>query len=69
MVVLTDQAGNRFVFSGGDNGLSFNQPATVASILGKHSLFELSGSRYNLVRDAIVGFLKPESIQRYLGEM
>ncbi|GMJ14324.1 cytochrome P450, family 716, subfamily A, polypeptide 1 [Hibiscus trionum] len=69
MVVVTGQAGNRFVFGGGDNGLSLNQPASVVKVLGKNSLFEMSGSRHKLVRGAIVNFLKPESIQRYAARM
>lgn len=68
-VVITGQAGNRFVFGGGDTGIGGNQVATVASILGKHSIFELSGSRHKLVRSAITNFLKPENIQRIVGEI
>lgn len=68
-VVITGQAGNRFVFGGGDTGIGGNQVATVARILGKHSIFELSGSRHKLVRSAITNFLKPESIQRIVGEI
>ncbi|CAK7339979.1 unnamed protein product [Dovyalis caffra] len=48
-VVLTGQAGNKFLFSGGD-GISCEQPKTIASILGKYSLFEISGSRHKLLR-------------------
>ncbi|KAK6233401.1 hypothetical protein QUC31_005807 [Theobroma cacao] len=69
MVVLTGQAGNRFVFNGGDHGLSCNQPTSVVRVLGKYSLFEMSGSRHKLVRGAITNFLKPESIQRFLAKM
>lgn len=67
-VVITGQAGNRFVFGGGDTGIGGNQVATVASILGKQSIFELSGSRHKLVRSAVTNFLKPENIQRIVGE-
>ncbi|XP_004308981.1 PREDICTED: taxane 13-alpha-hydroxylase-like [Fragaria vesca subsp. vesca] len=67
-IVITGQAGNRFVFGGGDTGIGGNQVATVASILGKQSIFELSGSRHKLVRSAITNFLKPENIQRIVGE-
>ncbi|KAK2637219.1 hypothetical protein Ddye_032011 [Dipteronia dyeriana] len=57
MVVLTGQVGNRFEFSGGDNGISFNQPGTVAKILGKYSLLEISGPQHKLIRGAISNFL------------
>ncbi|KAL6291205.1 hypothetical protein ACE6H2_008715 [Prunus campanulata] len=68
-VVLTGQAGNRFVFSGSDNGIAGNQVETASKILGKHSIFELSESRHKLVRSGLMSFLKPESIQRFVGEM
>ncbi|KAJ0045342.1 hypothetical protein Pint_06626 [Pistacia integerrima] len=68
-MVLTGQAGNRFVFSGGDNGISYNQPSSAVKIFGKYSLFDMSGQRHKLIRGAIASFLKPESIQRYLHQM
>ncbi|KAK0608517.1 hypothetical protein LWI29_031865 [Acer saccharum] len=68
-VVLTGQAGNKFMFSGSDNGIAGNQVVTVANILGKRSMFEVSGHRHKLVRGAILSFLKPESLQRLVGEM
>ncbi|XVF24340.1 hypothetical protein REPUB_Repub13aG0119400 [Reevesia pubescens] len=68
-VVLTGQAGNRFIFSGRDNGIASNQVGTAAGILGKHSIFELPGPRHKIVRGAIMNFLKPESIQRFVPAM
>ena len=62
-------AGNRFVFRGGDNGISCNQPTSVVMVLGKNSLFEMSGSQHKLIRGAITNFLKPESIQRFVAKM
>ncbi|PQM36219.1 taxadiene 5-alpha hydroxylase-like [Prunus yedoensis var. nudiflora] len=35
----------------------------------RHSIFELSESRHKLVRSGLMSFLKPESIQRFVGEM
>ncbi|KAA8533977.1 hypothetical protein F0562_031494 [Nyssa sinensis] len=69
IVVVTGQAGNRFVFSGSDNGIASNQPVSAGSILGKHSIFEVSGSRHKLVRGAMMTFLRPESLQRFVGKM
>ncbi|MBA0627332.1 hypothetical protein Godav_004858 [Gossypium davidsonii] len=69
MVIMTGQVGNRFVFSGGADGVSFNQPTSVVKVLGKNSLFEMSGFRHKLIRGAIVNFLKPESIQRFASKM
>ncbi|RVW42369.1 Taxadiene 5-alpha hydroxylase [Vitis vinifera] len=46
-----------------------SKPMSVAKILGKHSIFELAGTRHKLVRGAIMNFLKPESIQRSVSRM
>ncbi|GMN41150.1 hypothetical protein TIFTF001_010379 [Ficus carica] len=69
VAIVTGQAGNRFVFNGGDGALSLNQPKSVTKILGKYSLFEITGPRHKLIRAAIAAFVTPESIQRYLGDM
>ncbi|XP_024927712.3 cytochrome P450 716B1 [Ziziphus jujuba] len=69
-IVMTGQAGNRFILGrNSDNGLVGNQPASAVAILGKHSIFELSGSRHKLVRGAITSILRPESIRRFVSEM
>ncbi|KAF9595743.1 hypothetical protein IFM89_003485 [Coptis chinensis] len=68
VIVLTGQAGNKFIFSAND-ALGSNQPVSVARILGDHSIFELDGKRHKLVRGAMMSFLRPESIQRFVGEM
>lgn len=68
-VIITGQAGNRFIFSASDTGMAGNQPAPVRAILGNNSIFEISGPRYKLVKSAIMNFLRPESIQRYVCEM
>ncbi|PIA50595.1 hypothetical protein AQUCO_01200060v1 [Aquilegia coerulea] len=68
VVVLTGQAGNKFIFSAND-AITNNLPASVAKIIGAHSIFELQGKRHKLVRGAMMNFLRPESIQRFVGEM
>ncbi|PIA32452.1 hypothetical protein AQUCO_04500214v1 [Aquilegia coerulea] len=68
VVVLTGQAGNKFIFSAND-AIASNQPVSVARIIGAHSIFELQGKRHKLVRGAMMNFLRPESIQRFVGEM
>ncbi|OWM69873.1 hypothetical protein CDL15_Pgr025722 [Punica granatum] len=50
-VFLTCQAGNKFLFSRSDSGISTTQVTTAKDILGSHSIFELSGSRRRLLRD------------------
>ncbi|KAL9672318.1 hypothetical protein QQ045_028568 [Rhodiola kirilowii] len=69
VVVLTGQPGNKFMFNGGDNGIASNLVLSSAKILGVNSIFEVSGTRHTLVRGAIMSFLKPESIQNYVGQM
>ena len=69
LVVLTGQVGNRLAFSGDDNRISYQQPKSISRILGKNNLFEISGSRKKLIRGAVVGYLWPESIQKFVGVM
>lgn len=69
VVVITGPAGNKFILGGGDNGVASNQPASASKILGKKSIFEVSGLRHKLVRGALMSFLKPETLQRFVGEM
>uniref|UniRef100_A0A7N0TCL8 Cytochrome P450 n=1 Tax=Kalanchoe fedtschenkoi TaxID=63787 RepID=A0A7N0TCL8_KALFE len=68
-VVLTGQSGNKFMFNGGDNGIASNLVFPSAKILGFKSIFEITGSRHAIVRGAIMSFLRPETIQNYVGQM
>lgn len=68
--VITGLAGNRFIYTATDSGIAANQPAPVRATLGKkNTIFEISGPRYKLVKSAIINFLRPESMQRYVCEM
>lgn len=68
VIVLTGQAGNKFIFSAND-AIGSNQPVSVARIIGQHSIFEVQGKRHKLLRGAMMSFLRPDSIQRFVGEM
>ncbi|CAK9141246.1 unnamed protein product [Ilex paraguariensis] len=68
-VVLFGQAGNKFVLGSDEGVLATKQPKTLASIAGKYSLFELTGSRYKLIKGAALSFLKSESLQNYVKQM
>ncbi|KAK1264843.1 Taxane 13-alpha-hydroxylase [Acorus gramineus] len=66
-IVMTGQAGNRFIFTANDNALVGHQTAPVISIIGEHSLFVLNGARHRLVKSAVFSFLRSESLQRFVG--
>lgn len=69
MMFVTGEAGNRFMFSGRDNGIVAHLPTSALGILGKNNIFVLSGSRHKLVRGGIASILNPERIQRYVSQM
>ncbi|XP_010922745.1 taxane 13-alpha-hydroxylase [Elaeis guineensis] len=68
-VVITGRTGNKFVFTANDEAVSMKQPPTIVRLTGRHNLFELTGTRYRLVKGALMNFLKPESLQDYIGHM
>ncbi|KAK1283430.1 hypothetical protein QJS10_CPB21g01602 [Acorus calamus] len=63
-VVVTGLVANKFVFTTGDDMLRSHQPVPIVYISGEQSIFEVHGARHKLVRGAIAGFLRPESLQR-----
>ncbi|KAK1284754.1 hypothetical protein QJS10_CPB21g01630 [Acorus calamus] len=63
-VVVTGPVGNKFVFTSGDDTLRSNLPVPNLYIAGEQSIFEVHGARHKLVRAAIAGFLRPESLQK-----
>ncbi|CAB4282040.1 unnamed protein product [Prunus armeniaca] len=68
-VVAVGQAGNKFVLGTEEDVLSAKKPVALVAIAGKQNIFELTGSRYRLVKGAMVSFLKPESLQNYIKQM
>ncbi|ESW13891.1 hypothetical protein PHAVU_008G235000 [Phaseolus vulgaris] len=68
-VLIYGQAANKFVFSSDGNTIGNQQTQSIKRILGDRNLLELSGEDHSRVRGALVSFLKPESLKRYVGKM
>ncbi|KAK1284195.1 hypothetical protein QJS10_CPB21g01622 [Acorus calamus] len=68
-VFIVSATGNRFVFHSNDNSIMINHPKTIVTILGKHTMLELSGNLHKLMRGAVSSFLGPEMLRKYVGEM
>ncbi|GMY31329.1 cytochrome P450 716B1-like [Fagus crenata] len=68
-VVIYGQAANKFVFTSDSTTLSNQQTQSVRTILGEQNILELSGEDHKRVRGALVSFLKPESLNQYVGKM
>ncbi|KAK3199670.1 hypothetical protein Dsin_023085 [Dipteronia sinensis] len=65
-VFVYGPAANKFVFNGDSSTIANQQPKSIRMILGDRCLVELSGQDHKRVRDALVSFLKPESLKKYL---
>nr|GMD51356.1 cytochrome P450 716B1-like [Ipomoea batatas] len=68
-VFIYGRAANKFVFSSDSSVLTNHQTQSVRRILGDRCLLELCGEDHKRVRDALVSFLKPESLKLYVGKM
>ncbi|MCL7048985.1 hypothetical protein MKW94_029066 [Papaver nudicaule] len=68
-VMIHGQAANKFLFTSDCNTLGNQQPTSIKRILGSRILFELSSDDHKRVRGALVSFLKPEVLKRYVGKM
>ncbi|PON36405.1 Cytochrome P450, E-class, group I [Trema orientale] len=68
-LVITGQTGNKFVLGAEDDIFAAKQPITLQAIGGKQNIFELTGSRYRLIKGAMLSFLKAESLQNYIERM
>ncbi|EEF39399.1 cytochrome P450 716B1 [Ricinus communis] len=68
-VFIYGQAANKFVFTSDSSTLANGQTQSVKMILGDRCLLELSGEDHRRVRDALMSFLKPESLKQYVGKM
>ncbi|KAK1283620.1 hypothetical protein QJS10_CPB21g01613 [Acorus calamus] len=66
---VTCQASHKYVFTADGDHLGSKQPPSIVKISGKNNIFELTGSRYKLVKGAMLSFLKAESLQHYIGQM
>ncbi|XP_031249452.1 cytochrome P450 716B1-like [Pistacia vera] len=68
-VFICGQAANKFVFTSDNSTISNQQTKSTRMILGDRCLLELSGEDHKRVRDALVSFLKPESLKMYVGKI
>ncbi|XP_016467163.2 cytochrome P450 716B1-like [Nicotiana tabacum] len=68
-VFIYGQAANKFIFTSDGSVLSNQQTRSVKMILGERCLLELNGEDHKRVRDALVSFLKPDFLKRYVGKM
>ncbi|KAF6167345.1 hypothetical protein GIB67_043206 [Kingdonia uniflora] len=66
--ILTSQAGTKFVLTAND-GIANNQSASASAIFGRKSLLDAEGSRHKLLKGAVMNMLKPERLQKFIGEM
>ncbi|XP_074578676.1 taxadiene 5-alpha hydroxylase-like isoform X2 [Curcuma longa] len=64
-VFLAGPGANKLVFTSGD--LALQQPKSSTAIIGSRSLLELIGEEHRRVRGALMQFLKPEALRRYVG--
>ncbi|KAL5974789.1 hypothetical protein ACLOJK_031460 [Asimina triloba] len=69
IVIAGDQAGQKFVLGADSVALAMQQPMTSLRIVGENNIFELNGSRYKQVKGAMSRFLKPDSLQQYVGDI
>ncbi|XP_057827594.2 cytochrome P450 716B1 [Cryptomeria japonica] len=69
-VVLTGQAGNRFLFMNDySNIFTKHSTRSVTKIFGRTSLLELPVEEHKRIRSAIMSFLKPEALQKFAAKM
>ncbi|XP_070675792.1 taxoid 2-alpha-hydroxylase-like [Malus domestica] len=68
-VFIHGQAANKFVFNNDGTSFTSQQPESTRMILGDRNILELSGEDHKRVRSALMLFLKPESLKRYVGKM
>ncbi|KAL8101001.1 hypothetical protein AgCh_033037 [Apium graveolens] len=68
-VFIHGPAANKFTFTTDTSIISNQQTASIRTIMGERNLFELSSEDHRRVRSALVPFLKPESLKRYIGKM
>ena len=66
-VFVTGPAANKLVFA--SDALAPKQPRCLPLILGRRNILELVGDDYRRVRGAMMQFLKPDMLRRYVGRI
>nr|ATG29925.1 CYP728Q11 [Taxus chinensis] len=68
-VVLTGQEGNKFLLQNDYNMVINKRPIRVSRVLGNKNLFELPVEDHKRMRAAIMQFMRPEALQKFVGRM
>ncbi|GLJ25730.1 hypothetical protein SUGI_0492610 [Cryptomeria japonica] len=68
-VILTGQGGNRFLFHNDGHTIMNTQPKHLKRIFGENGIGMLSGEEHKRIRGAIMQFMKPEALQRFVGRL
>ena len=68
-VFINGQAANKLIFASDGSTISNQQARSNQMILGDRNLLELSGEDHKRVRNALLSFLKSESLKLYVGKM
>lgn len=66
-IFLTGPAANKFIFV--NDALAPQQPRSISLILGRRNMLELVGDDHRRLRGAVVQFLKPEMLKKYVGKI
>lgn len=68
-VFIYGNEANKFVFTSDSSTISYSQTTSLKMILGDRCIAELCGQDHKRIRDALLSFLKPESLKNYVGKM
>ncbi|KAH9311011.1 hypothetical protein KI387_026046 [Taxus chinensis] len=68
-VIVTGQAGNRFLFHNDGHRILNKQPKNFTRIFGESGIGELAGEEHKRIRGAIMQFMKPEALQKFVGRI
>lgn len=69
-VFISGEAANKFIFTNNDGKILSNaKPKCMTELLGNRNLLEMSGKDHKRLRDALMMFLKPDSLKLYVGKM
>ncbi|KAF6141498.1 hypothetical protein GIB67_000879 [Kingdonia uniflora] len=68
-IFLRGKVANKFIFTNEVGGFGNNLPESMRRIMGSRNILELSGDDHKRVRGALMTFLKPEVLKKYVGKM
>ncbi|GAV60668.1 LOW QUALITY PROTEIN: p450 domain-containing protein, partial [Cephalotus follicularis] len=69
-VFISGQAANKFIFTRNNSGIMSNQQSKpVRMVFGERNMLELVDHDHKRVRDALMSFLKPDSLKQFVGKM